>query len=161
MEFILYNTRLKYEDGMLYRWYYKNGRGFLKNPYWKVIKQSPDKNGYCQARLDGKKYIYHRVVYKVCNPEWDITDCSKENQIDHICGLRPLDNSIENLRILNSQQNTCNNLHWVKGYTFIKGRNKYRAIITINGKSKSLGYYDTAEEAREAYLKAKEIHHNI
>ena len=161
MENIVCNTRLKYEDDMLYRWYYKSGRGLLKNPYWKVVKQSPNKEGYSGIFLDGEMYKYHRVVYKVCNPEWDITDVSNENQIDHICGTKPLDNRIENLRVLNSHQNMCNNLHWVKGYYFEKGRNKYRAQITINGKQQNLGFYDTAEEAREAYVNAKKIHHNV
>jgi hypothetical protein len=161
MEIILYNTRLKYEDDVLYRWYSKCGPGLLKNPYWKVIKQTPTKRGYCQVMLDDKVYRYHRVVYKVCNPEWDITDVSKENEIDHICGKRPLDNRIANLRILSSAQNMCNNLHWVKGYTIDKKNNKYQAQIQINGKLKYLGQYDTAEEAREVYLSAKEIHHNI
>ena len=106
-------------------------------------------------------YRYHRVVYKVCNPEWDITDGSRDNEIDHICGARPLDNRIENLRILNSQQNKCNNLHWVKGYNFDKRRNKYKTQIKINGKIKHIGCYDTPEEAREAYVNAKKIHHNV
>ena len=161
MEIILCNTRLKYEDDILYRWYYKSGANLLINPCWRVIKQSPNKEGYSGLELDGKRYLYHRVVYKVCNPDWDISDISSENQIDHICGARPLDNRIENLRVLNNQQNTCNNLHWVKGYSYDKRRNKYRAQIKINGKDIFLGHYDTPEEAREAYLNAKKIHHNV
>tara|TARA_R110002012_G_scaffold53902_2_gene138196 strand:- start:266 stop:751 length:486 start_codon:yes stop_codon:yes gene_type:complete len=161
MEIILFNTRLKYEDGILYRWYYKSGRGLLKNPYWKVVKQTPNKKGYSRLILDGKRYLYHRVVYKICNPDWDITDISNENQIDHICGTKPLDNRIENLRVLNSQQNMCNNIHWVKGYYFEKKRNKYIAQIYINEKRIYLGCYDTPEEAREAYVNAKKIHHNV
>ena len=146
---------------MLYRWIYKSGGGLVKNPHWKVVKQTPNKQGYSNIALDGKRYLYHRVVYKVCNPEWDITDISNENQIDHICGARPLDNRIENLRILNGQQNKCNNLHYVKGYSYDKRSNKYQAQIQINGKLKYLGKYDTPEEAREAYLNAKKIHHNV
>ena len=106
-------------------------------------------------------YQYHRVVYKVCNPEWDLADGSSDNQIDHICGARPLDNRIENLRVLNGHKNTCNNLHWVKGYSYDKRCNKYGAVITINGKQIYLGYHDTPEEAREAYVNAKKIHHNV
>lgn len=161
MENIVYNTRLKYEDDVLYRWICKKGSGLLKNPCWKVIKQTPDKRGYSSLKLDGKMYYYHRVVYKVCNPEWDITDISNENQIDHICGTRPLNNRIENLRILNSQQNNCNNLHWVKGYYYNKTTNRYRARIRINEKVICLGEHDTTDEAREAYLNAKKIHHNV
>ena len=161
MENIVCNTRLKYEDDVLYRWIYKCGPRLLKNPCWKVVKHTPDKRGYSGLELNGKRYLYHRVVYKVCNPDWDISDISSENQIDHICGAKPLDNRIENLRILTHQQNMCNNLHWVKGYYYIKRVNKYQAQIRLNGKHIHLGYHDTAEEAREAYVNAKKIHHNV
>ena len=154
MELELYNTRLKYVDGVLWR--------MLKRGKWREIKQTPNKKqGYSPINLNGKWYQYHRVVYKICNPEWDINDISRENEIDHICGVKPLDNRIENLRILNRQQNVWNNLHWVKGYSFDKRLNKYKGRISINGKNKYLGLYDTEEEARDAYLEAKAIHHKI
>ena len=154
MEITLYDTRLKYEDGMLWR--------MLKLGRWKAVKITPQgKKGYSKIGLDGKMYMYHRVVFKVCNPNWDITDNSRENEIDHICGVKPIDNHIENLRVLNSQQNKFNNLHFVKGYSYHKRDNKYQAKIRTNGKVIYLGCYDTAEEAREAYLKAKAIHHII
>ena len=160
MELELNNTRLKYENDVLWRWVDKC-RDKLKNPFWRVVKQTPNKQGYSSIALDGKTYYYHRVVYKICNPEWDITNVSSDNQVDHICGVRPLDNRIENLRVLNNQQNNWNNLHYAKGYCYYKANNNYTAQIRINGKQKHLGYYDTPEEAREAYLKAKAIHHTI
>tara|TARA_R100001163_G_C4955130_1_gene121257 strand:- start:78 stop:539 length:462 start_codon:yes stop_codon:yes gene_type:complete len=153
MELELYNTRLKYEDGVLWRWY----RGVR----WKEVKITPNKLGYSNINLDGVMRLYHRVVYKVCNPEWDITDSSSDNQVDHICGVKPLDNRIENLRILNSQQNKCNNLHFVKGYYYVGRLNKYQAQLTINRKSVALGLHDTPEQAREAYLKAKLTYHQM
>jgi len=154
MELELYNTRVKYENGVLWRW--------IKYVGWREVKQTPrKKSGYCEISLNRKMRLYHRVVYKVCNPEWDITDCSRDNQIDHICGKKPLDNRIENLRILNHQQNQWNNLHWAKGYTFDKRRNKYQVRICSGRKQTHIGNYDTAEEARTAYLNAKAIHHNI
>ena len=161
MELELNNTRVKYENDVLWRWIYRWGDKTLKNPYWKVVKQTPNKRGYSSIGLDGKVYMYHRVVYKLFNPDWDITDNSSDNEIDHICGARPKDNRIENLRILNSQQNKWNNLHYAKGYYFNKPMNKYQASIEINKKAIYLGCYDTAEEAREAYLKAKPIYHII
>jgi len=154
MELELYNTRLKYEDGVLWR--------MLKRGGWREVKISPQgKWGYSSIKLNHNMYLYHRVVYKVCNPDWDITDISSDNQVDHIWGARPLDNRIENLRILNHQQNQYNNLHWVKGYYFNKVANKYQAQIRINGKNKNLGQFKTPEEARAAYLEAKTIHHII
>tara|TARA_R110000751_G_C13509048_1_gene451317 strand:+ start:29 stop:514 length:486 start_codon:yes stop_codon:yes gene_type:complete len=161
MELELFNTRLKYDDDMLWRWVYTNGGYTLKNPYWRIVKETPNKHGYSRVDLDGKMYMYHRVVYKVCNPEWNIYDVSRENEIDHICGVRPKDNRIENLRVLNHHKNNCNNLHFVKGYTFNKVSNKYKAQIRINGKTINLGSYDTPEEAHAAYLKAKPLYHII
>jgi len=154
MEITLNNIRVKYEDGMLWRMWLRDG-------IWRVVKVTPSKQGYSLVELDKKRYGYHRVVYKVCNPEWDITDGSRENEIDHICAIKPLDNRIENLRVLNHQKNLFNNLHFVKGYTYVKTRNKYRALIRVNRKTIHLGNYDTAEEARAAYLKAKPIYHQI
>ena len=54
-----------------------------------------------------------------------------------------------------------NNLHFAKGYTLDKRRNKYQAKIRINNKKIYLGCYDTPEEARAAYLKAKPLYHTI
>ena len=34
-------------------------------------------------------------------------------------------------------------------------RRKFKALIKIDGKTKSLGYFPTEEEAHQAYLKAK------
>jgi group I intron endonuclease len=41
-----------------------------------------------------------------------------------------------------------------RGYDFDKRTGKYKARIIINKKRKHLGYYNTPEEARTAYLKA-------
>jgi len=131
---------------------------------WRPIKFS-NSNIYKKFgfKVDGKKYqmLLHRVVYFVHHPDWDIYDSSRNNSIDHInheSGV-PLDNSITNLRVVNHQQNQFNRN--VKGYTFDKKRNKYESKIYVNGKNKHLGYYDTAEQARNAYLEAKKIYHII
>lgn len=43
-----------------------------------------------------------------------------------------------------------------KGYSYHKGKNKYQSYISILGKRKHLGTFDTKEEARNAYLFALE-----
>ena len=78
--------------------------------------------------------------------------------IDHIDRDRT-NNKKNNLRSVTQQQNQFNNN--VKGYTFIKSRNNYKASIRLNGKSIFLGYFNTAEQAGQAYLKAKEQYHII
>ena len=41
------------------------------------------------------------------------------------------------------------------GVSFLKKENKFQASISINSKLKSLGWFTTAEEAHDAYVKAK------
>lgn len=65
---------------------------------------------------------------------------------------------LENLRIVSHIQN-CWNIKDVKGYCKVK--NKFKVIITINNKQILIGYFDTEEEARQAYLDAKKIYHVI
>ena len=61
-----------------------------------------------------------------------------------------------NLRIVTPQQNNLN-ISNVKGYSLENG--KYRPSISVNYKTIHLGSYDNEEDARQAYLDAKKIHH--
>ena len=81
-----------------------------------------------------------------------------KQQIDHIDRIK-LNNHISNLRIVSNQKNSFNKN--AKGYYFHKRDKKYIAKIGLNGKQKKLGYYDTEEEAHNAYLEAKKIYHII
>lgn len=83
-----------------------------------------------------------------------IVDC-----IDHINGIRD-DNRIINLREVTHQQNQYNRTK-AKGYHFNKQRNKYHTKIKLNKKTIHIGCFKTEEEARQAYLEAKEKYHKI
>ena len=78
--------------------------------------------------------------------------------IDHIDRCKS-NNIISNLREVNNSENGFNRAD--KGYYYNKNERKYKSQIMSNGKSIHLGYFDTEEEAREAYLKAKEVYHII
>ena len=84
-------------------------------------------------------------------------ECVEE--IDHINGIRD-DNRIINLRSVTRQQNQWNR-KTAKGYYLDKKTNKFNSQIYLNRKRIRLGYFDTEEEARNAYLKAKEKYHII
>ena len=155
-EFVLNNKRLKLVDGEMWSW------KATKNPYWRKVKYSINADGYYYISLTHnnirKNYMVHRIIYKFNNPEWDMT-YTDDNQIDHFDNDNS-NNNIENLRVVTNSENQQNTLS-TKGYYFHKRSNKYQAKIQVNKKLHHLGSYDTAEEAREAYLIAKEKYHII
>ena len=108
--------------------------------------------------INHKQCILSRLVYKAHNPDWDITDTSKTNEVDHI-NNNSIDNRIENLRILTSQQNNFNRI--AKGYHWDKKASRWKAQIVINDKRIYLGLFKEEADARNAYLEAKEKYHII
>ena len=150
--------RINKNDALdVYSW-----RDWVKTPYW--YKMTPciltNKFGYKRYRVkfNSKQCILSRLVYKAHNPDWDITDSSNNNFVDHI-NNNSLDNRIENLRILTNQQNQWNTN--AKGYCWCKRSNKWRPQIMVNGKIKYLGLFTEEADARNAYLEAKEKYHII
>lgn len=119
---------------------------------------SVDKDGYLIVGIDGYRYKVHRVVYLMFHgilPDSPIdhADCEKMNNL--IGNLRPADHS----------QNRCNvklqrvNSTGFKGVHFNKNAKKFRSIIKARGATRFLGYFDTAEQAYEAYkAAAAEMH---
>jgi len=108
--------------------------------------------GYVQVYVDGRNYLLHRLMYlfhKGYVPKL----------IDHINNNKQ-DNRIENLREATYSQNqqnkkiNCTNKAKFKGAVFHPLKNKWQGRIHLNKKKISLGYYETAEEAHEAYKTA-------
>ena len=138
-------------------------RDWVKTPYWFKLKPCFNINKftnyeYYTIKFNKKIYKLSRIVYKTYNNDWNITDNSDTNYIDHI-NNNSLDNGIENLRVLTSQQNKWNTN--AKGYSWDKTKNKWKAKITANGKAINLGNFTKEEDARTAYLEAKSLYHNI
>ena len=150
----LNDRKIKYEDGKIWLW-----RELKSKPsYWLELKGTITNTGYRQVRINYKHLQYHRVVYFVHNENWNIYDSSMDNQIDHI-DRNPLNNNIENLRVVTNQENGWN--QYAKGYCFDKEKGNYRAQIKVDGKNIYLGYFENEDDARTAYLNAKAIHHVI
>lgn len=87
-----------------------------------------------------------------------IMNVSKDKQVDHK-NHNTLDNRKCNLRICTSQQNTWNqaihknNTSGIKGVCWHKARNKYNAKIAFNSKNMHIEYFDSKEDAKNAYNK--------
>lgn len=104
---------------------------------------------YLHIKVGGKRFQQHRLAWFFVYGTFP--DCA----IDHIDG-NPANNKIENLRLSIGGINQQNSTKFV-GVTI--DRNLYKAQITVDGKSKTIGRYKTFEEARRAYLLSKIKNH--
>lgn len=118
---------------------------------------SVKKNGYIEAGINGKVYYLHRLAYLYMTGEMP------KEKIDHK-NRNKLDNSWDNLRCVTHQENMENDVlprkHGSLGYRGVyRYKDKFRAKINHKGKQIHLGEFATAEEASQAYLKAKPLIH--
>lgn len=113
------------------------------------------RKGYRQICVDYKQYLEHRLAWFYIYKDWP------KYQIDHINEVKT-DNRIANLRdvlqtknLLNQSKPQKNNTSGFRGVSFDDSNGKYRAQLMIYKKQHHLGYFDTAENAYQAYLLAK------
>jgi hypothetical protein len=146
-------TRLeKLEMAIELGYTYNPETGKVYGVYGKEIT-AKDKDGYITINSTKvKNLVIHQFAWYLINKE--IVE-----QLDHINGVRD-DNRICNLRSVTSQQNNWNRKK-AKGYSWYKNYNKWVAQIMVNGKNIHLGYFHNEEEAKEAYLNAKQKYHVI
>ena len=146
MELIFRKTKLKYEDGKLYRFRYKK---------WVECSNKLKANGYKQQiRINYKDFRQHRIIYLIHNPKWNIYDTKQ--MINHKNKIRT-DNRIENLEIVTHLQNSQDrDMDKIKGYTFHKdGRKKqYRFKFEANKKI-YLKYFSNIDEGRKWLLEER------
>lgn len=149
-EIELIGTQLRvYPNGNIWR-LCKGGGGYKKGE-WVICNPVYSPDGYVRIRLRNKTQfktiLAHRIIgYVYLN--LDIDDPTQ--QIDHINRLK-CDNRVDNLNIVNNYQNNLN-----KDYSGCSGVHmrggKYRASIQRNNKKRSLGTFNTWEEAHMKYL---------
>lgn len=120
---------------------------------------TPSKEGYLFAMLDGKNYGLHRLAWFYVHGVWH------GGEIDHINGVKS-DNRIDNLRAVDkflNQQNrrsaSRNSRSGFLGVHWCRCRKKWRATISVDGRNKSLGRFETPEAAYAAYVEAKRKFH--
>mgnify|MGYP003655080526 CR=1 FL=1 len=159
IECVYYNDFIRcYRDGSVERML-KHGGPYGKKGDWKNCDSKLTGGGYHCIKIDNKTYQLHRIIAFCFGKLEQMEMIDLTNDIDHENGIKT-DNRVENLRQVTHQQNQWNRTK-AKGYTFRKRDKIWYAQIQINGKQLHLGSYDTEEEARTAYLRAKEIHHVI
>lgn len=134
------------KDTGIFTWI-KSGRGIPKSRQ----AGSVDKyTKYIYIRINKKNWSAHRLAWLYIYGEWP------KNQIDHINHNRA-DNRIKNLRDVTIRENALNRKYYLDnnnlvGAYYRESHKKWCASITIGGIRKHIGYYNTKEEANNAYL---------
>ena len=145
MEIVGFEDYLIYDDGRVWS---KKGKGrFMKHQF--------NKKGYSQLGLwkddTYKSMRVHRLIalHYIENPE-------NKPQVDHIDNNRQ-NNHISNLRWVSHAEQQSNKQAYgaVPLRGVCKKGEKFVAMITIDGKQKYIGIYDTAELASQAYNESK------
>lgn len=116
-----------------------------------------DANGYRLIKIAKVIYKAHRLAWLYKTGRWP------KHQIDHINGKRS-DNRFANLRDVTGSVNKQNlrkaQANNISGFLGVNKRyGRYNAAITIDGKLRHLGAFDTPEEAHAIYLSKKRQHH--
>lgn len=104
--------------------------------------------GYLSVCVGKRQYLAHRIIFMMMKGYWP-------EHVDHINHVKH-DNRWENLREVTQADNNrnmpkqLNSATGFVGVSYHKIRNKYRAYLTVAGKSKHLGLFDTPELAAAA-----------
>lgn len=119
------------------------------------IAGTPHSGGrYHVVTVDQYRYLAHRLAFFYFHGWWP-------DEIDHI-NRNPSDNRIENLCASSRHDNMMNtgkrsnNTSGFKGVHWYPQTKKWRAGYRHKGVYRCAGFYDTAEEAGAAYIKAVE-----
>lgn len=107
--------------------------------------------GYCTINLGRRHYQASRLAWLYVHGRWP------EGEIDHV-DHNPSNNRMSNLRDASHEQNLRNlkrvnarNKSGVRGVSWCRATQRWRASICLDGKPKNLGRFDTVAEAAEAY----------
>ena len=126
---------------------YEDGKLFRRSDGKEMGCYSPKHHRYARIGIDGENYKLHRIIFLYHRGYMP-------KIIDHINGDR-YDNRIENLREANTYQNRQNSRIYstsksgVKNVYWVSNCQKWRVVISINGKRKDFGLYTDIEEAKQ------------
>ena len=144
---------------------YDPGTGIFtkKTNSWKFkigdVAGFTNKQGYITIGIKNKQYLAHRLAWLY------VYGCFPKYFIDHI-NRNPSDNRICNLREATCSQNhynktkQLNNTSGIKGVTWDKQCNKWKAQIKVLDKNKNLGVFKNIKDAEKVVMEARRKFHN-
>ena len=143
------NTIKCFRDGWIFTLCKKSNK-YGKKGEWNERIVKPNNKGYIKIQIGGKNYFVHRLIMEAFVGE-------SEQEVDHI-DRNKSNNNFHNLRYCSRSENSLNRDYCdnAKGYCWHKRVKKWHAQIMIDGKLKHLGYFDNEQDARQAYLQARE-----
>jgi len=136
----------------------KRGQSVFNAQFAGQVAGSLSPDGYIRIRIADRARLASRLAWLYVHGE------PPKGEIDHE-NYNKTDNRICNLRDgthSNNQHNRTaysNNKSGYKGVSWHKDHKKWRASIKVHGKVIHLGYFQSAEEARDAYNNAAPIYH--
>lgn len=106
-------------------------------------------NGYRDICINGVRYYEHRLAWLYMAGRWPA------HEVDHR-NLKPSDNSWKNLREATPSQNSRNQARKNAGRSGFKGTRqlpsgRWSSCISVDGRQKYLGTFNTAEQAHARY----------
>lgn len=136
----------------------KNGRA----GYYKTDLRRPGgkNNAYCEAKIHGKSYKIHRLVWIYFNDEIE-----ESFMVDHgIGGI--LDNRIENLQSVSNSKNKRigtanlykNNISGMTGVLYDSKLKKWKVSFRCRNKLYYFGVYKDLKKAKEECMKYRKIY---
>lgn len=143
-------ARLRYDAGTgVFTWAERRGGRIVAGR----PAGSPNKDGYIQIGIGGRKYYAHRLAWLYFYGEWP------RGMVDHKDTNRA-NNRISNLRETTHVENGHNSVASKSGKSGIRGvrqlRGKWVASIVHNRKAQHLGCFTSEVDAEAAYKAAKE-----
>jgi hypothetical protein len=114
--------------------------------------------GRVAVSINKRDYFAHRLAFLYMTDRWPSAE------VDHRDG-DPSNNRWGNLREATSTENKqnkrvqSNNKTGLKGASWKADKGKWRAAIRAGGRHSHLGYFETPEQAHEAYCQAAREHY--
>ena len=121
------------------------------------IRTSHTGTPYRIIKINNQNYRAHKLAWLYMTGDWPKHEIDHKNRIRH-------DNRLDNLRDVDRTTNNYNtkiphtNTSGVKGVTWCKLKSKWKAQIGYKGKVKSLGYYVTLSDAKNARYRAEKLY---